>query len=280
MVTGMINYSNPYSMSGRIQRRETDHLLKMYRDGEKIAMLTCYESSFATLMDRCGVDILFVGDSLGNVCQGQASTLPVTMEHMVYHTSCVSRGVSSAFLIADMPYGTYATSHAAIRHASMLMQAGAQMVKLEGGAWLRGIASTLVQCGIPVCAHIGLTPQYVHSLGGYKIQGKTAETSRSIKNDALALQDAGAKMLVIEAVPKQVGKEITDALYIPTIGIGAGPHCSGQVLVMHDMLGVTAGKAARFVKNFMDRQPSVEAAIRSYVADVKSSTFPAPEHCY
>ncbi|RJF95513.1 3-methyl-2-oxobutanoate hydroxymethyltransferase [Noviherbaspirillum saxi] len=267
-------------VSNRVGRKDINSLLRMYIDGERIAMLTCYDSSFAALMDRCGVDILFVGDSLGNVCQGHASTLPVTLGHMVYHTKCVSRGNSSAFLIADMPYGTYATPGSAIDHAAKLMQAGAQMVKLEGGAWLRDIVSRLVERGIPVCAHVGLTPQYVHSLGGYKVQGKTIEAAKLIKDDALVLQNAGAKLVVIEAVPKLISKEITEALSIPAIGIGAGPYCSGQVLVMHDMLGISSGRKARFVKNFMDGCQSIEAAIRSYVEEVKSNAFPNDTHCY
>jgi 3-methyl-2-oxobutanoate hydroxymethyltransferase len=255
-------------------------LLAMRGAGEKIAMLTCYDASFATLMDRCGVDVLLVGDSLGNVCQGQSSTLPVSLADMVYHTACVARGNQTALLIADMPFGTYATPQSAFDNAVKLMQAGAQMVKLEGGAWLVDTVKFLTERAVPVCAHLGLTPQSVHQLGGFKVQGKTAEGAERLKADALALQAAGASMLVLEAIPTALGKEVTDMLAIPTIGIGAGPDCAGQVLVMHDMLGVFPGRKARFVRNFMDGQTSIEAAIRAYIKAVKDKSFPADEHCF
>lgn len=255
-------------------------LMNMKSAGEKIAMLTCYDASFASLMDRCGVDMLLIGDSLGNVLQGQSTTLPVTLADIAYHTACVSRGNRSALIAADMPFGTYATPESAFDNAVKLMQAGAQMVKLEGGAWLVDTVKFMTERGIPVFSHLGLTPQSVHRLGGFKVQGKKVEDVEQLKADAMALQDAGASLLLIEAIPATVGKELTEMLQIPTIGIGAGPDCSGQVLVMHDMLGVFPGKTARFVRNFMNGEPSIEAAIRAYIRAVKESEFPAPEHCF
>ena len=248
--------------------------------GEKITMLTCYDASFAALMDRCGVDMLLVGDSLGMVCQGHESTLPVSVQDIAYHTASVARGNRSAMLVADMPFGSYATPESAFNNAVQLIQAGAQMVKLEGGIWLADTVRFLTERAIPVCAHLGLTPQSVHQLGGYKVQGKTLEAADKLKNDALALQAAGAAILVLEAIPAALGREVTELLAIPTIGIGAGPDCSGQVLVMHDLLGVFPGRKARFVKNFMDGQTSIDAAVLAYVAAVKDKSFPAAEHCF
>lgn len=253
-------------------------LTDLYSKGEKITMLTCYDASFATLMDHCGVEMLLVGDSLGMVCQGHNSTLPVTIDEMVYHTSCVARGNQTALIVCDMPFGTYPTPELAYKNAVKLIRAGAHMVKIEGGAWLAETVHFLIERAIPVCAHIGLTPQSVHKLGGYRVQGKTSESAQNLIADALALQEAGANVVLIEAVPASVGKDITEALSVPTIGIGAGANCSGQVLVMHDMLSVYPGKKARFVKNFMEGQSSIENAIRAYVAAVKDGSFPAPEH--
>ena len=255
-------------------------LQTMRNKGEKITVLTCYDASFAALMDHCGVDVLLVGDSLGMVCQGHSSTLPVTMDEIAYHTASVARGNQTAFLIADMAFGSYATAEDAFRNAVKLMQAGAQMIKLEGGAWLAPTVRFLTERAVPVCAHVGLTPQSVHQFGGYKVQGKTVEAADQLKADALALQTAGASLIVLEAVPSTLGKEVTELLSIPTIGIGAGPDCSGQVLVMHDMLGVFPGRKARFVKNFMEGQNSIEAAVRAYVTAVKDRDFPGPEHCF
>jgi 3-methyl-2-oxobutanoate hydroxymethyltransferase len=277
------------TMSGYLQAAEpaarskavtAPSLLAMKNTGEKIAVLTCYDASFAALMDRCGVDVLLVGDSLGNVCQGHSSTLPVSLADIAYHTACVARGNRNALLIADMPFGTYATPESAFDNAVKLMQAGAQMVKLEGGNWLVDTVRFLTDRAIPVCAHLGLTPQSVHQLGGFKVQGKTAEGAERLKADALALQAAGASLLVLEAIPSALGKEVTELLAMPTIGIGAGPDCSGQVLVMHDMLGVFPGRKARFVKNFMEGETSIDAAVRSYIAAVKDRSFPAAEHCF
>jgi len=270
-------------MASYLQDRKTitvPGLMALRKSGEKITMLTCYDASFASLMDRCGVETLLVGDSLGMVSQGHNSTLPVTVADVAYHTASVARGNQTALLIADMPFGSYATPEAAFNNAVLLMQAGAQMVKLEGGSWLADTVRFLTERAVPVCAHLGLTPQSVHQLGGYKVQGKSAKDVERLETDALALQDAGASLLVLEAIPAAVGNGVTDMLAIPTIGIGAGPNCSGQVLVMHDMLGVFPGRKARFVKDFMEGQTSIEAAVKAYVAAVKDKSFPAPEHCF
>lgn len=255
-------------------------LMRMRAEGTRIAVLTAYDASFASLMDNCGVDMLLVGDSLGNVAQGHRTTLPVTLDDIAYHTACVARGNRTAFLVADMPFGTYGTPEAAFDNAVRLMQAGAQMVKLEGGAWLAETVRFLTERAIPVFAHLGLTPQYVHQLGGFRVQGKTSQAADRLKADALALQKAGASLLLLEAIPATLGKEVTDLLEIPTIGIGAGPDCSGQVLVMHDMLGVFPGKKSRFVRDFMAGQSSIEAAVRTYIEAVRGGTFPASEHCF
>ncbi len=248
--------------------------------GEKITMLTCYDASFASMMDGCGVEVLLIGDSLGMVCNGHQSTLPVTVQEVAYHTAAVARGAKNALILADMPFGSYATPESAFNNAVQLIQAGAHMVKIEGGAWVAETVRFLVERSIPVCAHLGLTPQSVHTLGGYKVQGKTVESAELLKQDALKLQAAGAAMVVLEAIPTALGKEVTDMLAMPTIGIGAGPDCSGQVLVMHDMLGVFPGRKARFVKNFMEGQTSIQAAVSAYVDAVKGGTFPALEHCF
>lgn len=260
-------------------------LARMRAEGEKIAVLTCYDASFAALLDRCGVDVALVGDSLGNVLQGQSSTLPVTLEQMAYHTGCVARGLGRQgrpFIVADMPFGSYQESPAqAMRSAVPLMAAGAQMVKLEGGAYMAETVRFLVERGVPVCAHIGLTPQSVHQLGGYRVQGKTDAGAQQMKRDAAALQDAGAALIVLEMVPAPLAAEITRSLTtMATIGIGAGKDCHGQVLVLHDMLGVYPGKKARFVKNFMEGAASIDDAVKAYVKAVKDGSFPAPEHCY
>ena len=255
-------------------------LAQMRENNEKIVMLTCYDASFAGLIDDFGVDILLVGDSLGMVIQGRASTLPVTMDDMTYHTACVARGARFSMLIADLPFASYSTPEQALTHAAQLMRAGAEMVKLEGGQWLAETVHLLVQQGIPVCAHLGLTPQAVHQLSGFRVQGKTADSAERLLNDALALEQAGASLLVLEAIPAALGAKITQALKIPTIGIGAGVECSGQVLVLHDMLGVFQGHRPKFVKDFMQGQTSIKAAIVAYVQAVKSGQFPGAEHCF
>ncbi|MGK5034914.1 3-methyl-2-oxobutanoate hydroxymethyltransferase [Janthinobacterium sp. LB3P118] len=259
----------------------TIHTLATLRAArEKITMLTCYDASFASLMDRCGVEILLIGDSLGMVCNGHNSTLPVTVAELAYHTASVARGAKSAMIMSDLPFGAYGTPETAYANAVILMQAGAHMIKIEGGAWLAETVRFLTERGIPICAHIGLTPQSVHQLGGYKVQGKSTESAAELKNDALVLQNAGAAIVLMEAMPSQLGKEVTDMLTIPTIGIGAGPDCSGQVLVMHDMLGVFPGRKARFVRNFMEGAASIDDAVTGYVNAVKDGSFPALEHCF
>ncbi|MGK5046467.1 3-methyl-2-oxobutanoate hydroxymethyltransferase [Janthinobacterium sp. GB4P2] len=259
----------------------TIHTLATLRAArEKITMLTCYDASFASLMDRCGVEILLIGDSLGMVCNGHNSTLPVTVAELAYHTASVARGAKSAMIMSDLPFGAYGTPETAYANAVILMQAGAHMIKIEGGAWLAETVRVLTERGIPICAHIGLTPQSVHQLGGYKVQGKSTESAAELKNDALVLQNAGAAIVLMEAMPSQLGKEVTDMLTIPTIGIGAGPDCSGQVLVMHDMLGVFPGRKARFVHNFMEGAASIDDAVTGYVKAVKDGSFPALEHCF
>ena len=271
----------PTSENGSSRKKITlTTLAEMHTRAEKIAMLTCYDASFAALMDQTGVDALLVGDSLGMVIQGHSTTLPVTLEDICYHTACVARANRTALVIADMPFGFYATPAPALDNAALLMRAGAEMVKLEGGSWLVPTVKMLVERGIPVCAHLGLTPQSVHQLGGFKVQGKTDAAAEQLLADALALQNAGASLLVLEAIPTTLADRVTTSLGIPTIGIGAGPGCSGQVLVMHDMLGVFPGHRPKFVKNFMDDQPNIAAAIGAYVNAVKDQRFPAVEHCF
>jgi 3-methyl-2-oxobutanoate hydroxymethyltransferase len=249
--------------------------------GEKIAVLTCYDASFAGLLEQQGVDVLLVGDSLGMVVQGHETTLPVTLDDMVYHTACVARGSKQAFIVGDMPFGTFQISpERTFGHAAQLMAAGAQMVKLEGGEAMVETVRFLTGRGIPVCGHLGLTPQSVHQLGGYRVQGKETAAAEKLLEDAAALEQAGAAMIVLEAIPALLAAEITAALSIPTIGIGAGAACSGQVLVLHDMLDVYPGKKARFVKNFMQGAASIADAVARYVAEVKAGSFPAQEHSF
>lgn len=256
-------------------------LYKMAAEGQKITMLTCYDTSFATLLDEAGVEILLVGDSLGMVIQGESSTLPVSLEQMVYHTRCVAKHAKQAMVVADLPFGAYQQSpQQAFAASAQLMAAGAEMVKLEGGEYMADTVAFLVQRGIPVCAHIGLTPQSVHTLGGYKVQGKTDSGAEQLKRDALALQAAGAALVLMEMVPAALAREITDSLHIPTIGIGAGVDVDGQVLVVYDMLGVYPGKKARFVKNFMQGTSSIHGAIAAYVQEVKTKAFPSTEHSF
>jgi len=248
---------------------------------DRITMLTCYDASFAALMDECSVDILLVGDSLGMVLQGHESTLPVTIEDIAYHTRCVARRKGKCWLMADMPFGSYQESPAqAYRNAALLMAAGAQMVKLEGGAWLAPTVKFLTERGIPVCAHLGLTPQSVHSLGGYRVQGRDRKAAEQLLSDARCLEQAGADIVLVELIPASLGKRLSDSLVVPTIGIGAGPHMTGQVLVLHDILDVTPGRRARFAKNFLEGSGSIRAAIDRFVHEVKSGEYPAPEHYF
>ncbi len=248
---------------------------------EKIAVLTCYDASFAALLEAQGVDVLLVGDSLGMVLQGHETTLPVSLDDMVYHTACVARGSKQAFIVADMPFGTFQVSpQEAFAHAARLMAAGAQMVKLEGGAAMAETVEFLTGRGIPVCGHIGLTPQSVHQMGGYRVQGKKSADAQKLLEEAAALEQAGAGMIVLEAIPALLAAEITAQLTIPTIGIGAGAACSGQVLVLYDILDIYPGKKARFVKNFLLGAGSIAAAVKNYVAEVKKGSFPAAEHSF
>ncbi len=247
--------------------------------GEKLVMLTCYDASFAALCDEAGVELLLVGDSLGMVVQGHDTTLPVTLDDVAYHTACVARGSKRGLVIADMPFGSYqASREQALVNAARLMASGGQMVKLEGGRPMLETVRFLVERGIPVCGHVGLTPQAVHQLGGFRVQGKSADTARALLDDAKALQDAGAAMIVLEAIPSTLAAQATAALAIPTIGIGAGAACSGQVLVLHDMLDIYPGRKAKFVRNFMAGAEGVRSALRRYVEAVKSGEFPGPEH--
>ncbi len=247
--------------------------------GDRIVMLTCYDASFAHLLDDCGVEVLLIGDSLGMVLQGHASTLPVKMDQMVYHVQCVARAQTKAWVLADMPFGSYQESPAqAYANAARLMAAGAQMVKLEGGGWLAPTVEFLTQRGIPVCAHLGLTPQSVHQLGGYRVQGRDQTAADRLVADAQALERSGAEMVLVELIPSPVGARLTESLQVPTIGIGAGSHMTGQVLVLHDILDITPGKRARFAKNYMQGAGSIREAVKRYVAEVKSGTYPGPEH--
>lgn len=249
--------------------------------GEKIAVLTCYDASFAALLEAGGVDVLLVGDSLGMVLQGQETTLPVTLDEMVYHTACVARGSKQAFIITDMPFGTFQVSpEKTFENAARLMAAGAQMIKLEGGAAMAETISFLTGRGIPVCAHIGLTPQSVHQIGGYRVQGKSDADAQRLLQDAVIVERAGAGLVVLEAMPALLAAEITANVSIPTIGIGAGAACSGQVLVLHDMLDIYPGKKARFVKNFMQGAQGIADAVTRYVIEVKSGAFPGAEHSF
>ncbi len=257
-------------------------LREMHAAGEKLAMLTCYDATFAQVLDAAGVDIMLVGDSLGMVLQGHESTVPVTLQDIAYHVACVARGNRSAWIVGDLPFGSYQQSPVqAMASATTLMQAGAHMVKLEGGGWTADSVRFLTERGIPVCAHLGLTPQTVHALGGFRIQGRDEAGAQTLMRHARELRDAGAAMLVLELMPSALGAQVTQALDIPVIGIGAGPDCSGQVLVLHDMLGLNAGRVPKFVRNFMDGATSVQDAVRAYVQAVKAGEFPQPQvHTY
>ena len=251
-------------------------LREMQAQGEKITMLTSYDATFARLADECGVDCLLVGESLGMVVQGESSTVPVSMDDMVYHTRCVAKGNRTAWVVGDLPFGSYQESREqALRSSVALMQAGAHMVKLEGGGWTADTVHFLTERGIPVCAHLGLTPQSVHALGGYRIQGRDQAGAETMRRHARELAQAGAAMMVLELMPSAVATLVqSDNPGLITIGIGAGAATSGQVLVLHDMLSVTRGKLPRFVRNFMAEGGSVEDAIRRYVAAVKDGSFP------
>ena len=256
-------------------------LTQMKAAGEKIAALTAYDASFAQLAEEAGVDLLLVGDSLAMVVQGHESTLPVTVGEMVYHTAAVARARTRALLVSDMPFMSFGSPGQALDNAGRLMkEGGAHMVKLEGGAPQLETVRHLTRHAVPVCAHLGLLPQSVYQLGGYKVQGRDAATARQIREDALALQAAGAQLLVLECVPATLAAEVTAALAIPVIGIGAGPDTDGQVLVVYDALGLSRGRAPGFARNFLAGTGSVREALGAYVRAVKDRSFPAAEHCY
>jgi len=256
-----------------------DTLQQTKNKQEKFSCIAAYDALFARLINQAGVETILVGDSLGMVLQGHNSTIPVTVNDIAYHTQCVSRGNQTSLIIADMPFMSYADTHSAVANATQLMQAGANMVKLEGGQWLSNTISTLVCGGIPVCAHIGLTPQSVNTLGGYKVQGRGKEQAQQLLEDALALEKAGAQIVLMECVPADVAEAIDKALAIPTIGIGAGPNTTGQVLVLHDLLGLNS-RPARFVRNFMKSSSSIQEALEQFHQAVIKGEFPTQEHCF
>jgi 3-methyl-2-oxobutanoate hydroxymethyltransferase len=243
--------------------------------------VTAYDYCTAHAVSGSGAEVILVGDSLGMVIQGHDSSLPVTVQDMAYHVRCTRRGNQGALLMADLPFMSFYSETAALENAAVLMREGAQIVKLEGGAWLAQSTRLLVERGIPVCAHMGLTPQSVNHLGGYRVQGRDPGKADAMVEEALVLQAAGANIILLECVPSALGKRITEALTIPVIGIGAGADTDGQILVLHDLLGMWPGRPAKFVKNFLNGQTNgIEGALATYVTDVKSSAFPAPEHCY
>lgn len=256
-------------------------LQQQTKNNEKFTVLTCYDATFAKVLEDAGIEVLLVGDSLGNVVKGDRTTLTVTVDEIIYHTECVSSRIDKALIMSDMPFGSYQQSpQQAFVNASKIMAAGAHMVKLEGGQIMADTISFLTQRGIPVCAHIGLTPQSIHQLGGYKLQGNSSDSAKQLMEDAKLLEKAGAGLLLMELVPAKLAEEITQSLTIPTIGIGAGKNCSAQVLVLHDMLGLYQGKKLRFVKNFMEDANSIQEAIVNYVQAVKSGHFPDQQHEY
>ena len=269
------------SSSAKLSKRRTvTTLRKMKQDKEKIVMLTAYDSSFGRVLDEQGVDVILIGDSLGMVIQGHPTTIPVTVDDMIYHTRAVSAVAQTALVLADLPFMSYTSSEMALRNCARLMQeSDAQMVKLEGGAPQVATVKQLTHHGVPVCAHLGLQPQSVHKLGGYRVQGRDDAVAKQMQADALALQDAGADMILLECVPEVLATAITQAVEVPVIGIGAGRGCDGQVLVLHDMLGLTP-RAPRFSQNFMQEGRTLQQAIRAYVEAVKLGNFPADAHCF
>jgi 3-methyl-2-oxobutanoate hydroxymethyltransferase len=254
---------------------------RMKEQGEKISAITCYDASYAALVDASGADVVLVGDSLGMVIQGHDTTVPVTLDHIIYHCRAVSRGLLRPFLMADMPFMTYTSQEQALNNAVRLMQeGGAKMVKLEGGASQVQIVAFLASHDIAVCAHLGLRPQSVHKTGGFRVQGREEAAAAQMRRDAKALQDAGADVVLLECIPFALGAEITAELHVPVIGIGAGPDTDGQILVLYDVLDITPGRKPRFVQNFMQGHDSPLAALEAYTQAVKSRTYPAPEHCF
>ncbi|MDO8794894.1 MAG: 3-methyl-2-oxobutanoate hydroxymethyltransferase [Vicinamibacterales bacterium] len=271
----------PSSEKPRVGRITLAHLQKLKREGERITMVACYDATGAAVVENAGVEIILVGDSLGMLVQGAESTLSVSMEDSIYHTRCVARSARRAVVLGDMPFGSYQESpQQAFANAAKLMAAGSHMIKLEGGALMAETVAFLSTRGIPVCGHLGLTPQSVNALGGYKVQGKTVDAAQRVIDDAKALEAAGAVMIVLEAIPTALGKAVTEAVSIPTIGIGAGPDCSGQILLLYDMLDFFPGRKAKFVKNYLAGAGSIAAAVEAFVREVKDGSFPSPEYCY
>ena len=275
-------------MYTHLQLRDSDRqpvtlatLARMKADGEKIASLTCYDASFAVLLDTADVDVVLVGDSLGMVIQGRDTTVPVTMDDIVYHCSAVARGLHRPFLMADLPFMSYPSKERALENSVRLMQeGGAKMVKLESGAGQAEIVEFLAGHDIAVCAHLGLRPQSVHKTGGFRVQGRRDEAAQRMIQDAKRLESAGADLVLLECIPAPLGKAITAELSVPVIGIGAGPDTDGQILVLYDMLDITTGRKPRFVRNFMTGAGDNLEAVKRYVAAVRSGEYPAPEHCF
>ncbi|ANB18692.1 3-methyl-2-oxobutanoate hydroxymethyltransferase [Dokdonella koreensis] len=271
-------YAQPAAPAPRAATTVT-RLREMKSRGEKIVSVTAYDAGFGAQADAAGIDMVLVGDSLGMVVQGHPSTLPVTVDQIVYHSACVARGVRQALLVTDLPFMSYRDVPTALASsARVIAEGGAAVVKLEGAGWALEVIRALSERDVAVCAHLGLTPQSVHKLGGYRVQGREAAAAEQLKADALAVEQAGADLLVLECVPSALAAEITGSLRIPTIGIGAGPDCDGQVLVLHDLLGITPGRPPRFAKNFLAGCDSVAAALTAYADAVRSGAFPGPEH--
>jgi 3-methyl-2-oxobutanoate hydroxymethyltransferase len=275
-------------MYTQLQLRDSDRppvtlstLDLMKQRSEKIACLTAYDASFAVLLDAAGVDLVLVGDSLGMAIQGHDTTVPVTMDHMVYHCAAVARGLHRPFLVADLPFMSYPSRELALSNSVRLMQeGGARMIKLESGQGQTEIVEFLARHDIAVCAHLGLRPQSVHKTGGFRVQGRESDAAQRIVDDALALENAGADLVLLECIPADLGRTITEAVKVPVIGIGAGPNTDGQILVLYDILDITTGRKPRFVRNFMAGSASPREAVERYVQAVKSGEYPAPEHCF
>ena len=258
----------------------TSKLLKMKQNGEKISTITAYDASFAKLFDQAGIHAILIGDSLGMVLQGQDDTLPVSIDDMAYHTRCVKAGVENTLIISDMPFMTYATKEQTFANATKLMQAGASMVKMEGGSWLIETIEGLVERGIPVCGHLGLTPQSVNVFGGFKVQGREQSQAEKMVAEAKALEAAGIQLLVLECIPESLGKAISEAVSVPTIGIGAGRDTDGQILVMHDALGISCSYMPKFSRNFLKDTGDIKTAIELYIAEVSAGNFPGEDHTF
>ena len=260
----------------------TNRTLRLMKDqGERIASMTAYDAAFAAVLDEAGIDFILVGDSVGMVVQGHSTTIPVTVDEIIYHTQLVSRGIKRAMLMADMPFMSYASPQECLRNAARMMkEGGAEIVKLEWGELEIDMVRRLTECGVPVCAHLGLTPQAIHKYGGYRVQGREEAAAEKMKEDAQALEEAGADILLLECVPIELAREITANASVPVIGIGAGPHCDGQILVLYDVLDIAPGKRTRFSKNYMEQEGSIHGALRTYVEEVKGGVFPTEEFAF